>query len=90
MPSLARSLADRTEAGFQTRAPRASLPAGAGGGQRIASKRMTLTFDVADADRDRALLTELNVQYPDWLDADISRDFGITLPSLPGPAPRPG
>ncbi len=51
---------------------------------------MALTFGIADADRDRALLIELNVQYLDWLDANVRRDFGITLPSLPGPALRPG
>jgi len=90
MLSLARSLADRAEAGFQTRALCASLVTGAGNRQRIALKCMALTFGIADADRDRALLIELNVQYLDWLDANVRRDFGITLPSLPGPALRPG
>jgi GNAT superfamily N-acetyltransferase len=45
---------------------------------------MTITFDNADSKRDRAALTELNTQYLEWLDLNIRRDFGITLPALLG------
>ena len=43
-----------------------------------------ITFEPADAGRDRAVLTELNVAYLDWLDANIQRDFGLELPALLG------
>jgi len=45
---------------------------------------MTVTFETADAVRDREALTELNSQYLEWLDAGISADFGITLAALLG------
>jgi GNAT superfamily N-acetyltransferase len=47
-------------------------------------RHMTITFEPADAHRDHAVLTELNVEYLDWLDANIRRDFGMSLPSLLG------
>jgi len=47
---------------------------------------MAFTFDIADPARDRAALTELNIEYLEWLDANISRDFGVTLPALLGQA----
>ncbi len=45
---------------------------------------MAVTFDPADARRDRAVLTELNVAYLDWLDANIQQTFGFALPTLLG------
>jgi len=45
---------------------------------------MTITFKTADARRDHAALSELNIQYLEWLDLNIRRDFGITLPALLG------
>ena len=45
---------------------------------------MTITFDNADPRRDRAALTERNTQYLEWLDLNIRRDFGLTLPALFG------
>ena len=45
---------------------------------------MEIRFEPADARRDRAVLTELNIEYLDWLDANIQRDFGISLPPLLG------
>ncbi|TDT16975.1 acetyltransferase (GNAT) family protein [Ilumatobacter fluminis] len=43
---------------------------------------MPTTFEPADAGRDRAVLTELNVAYLDWLDASIQQTFGLDLPAL--------
>ena len=45
---------------------------------------MEITFESADARRDRAMLTELNIEYLDWLDENIQHDFGISLPALLG------
>lgn len=45
---------------------------------------MTITFEPADAQRDRDALTGLNIQYLEWLDKSIQADFGITLPALLG------
>jgi GNAT superfamily N-acetyltransferase len=45
---------------------------------------MTVTFELADARRDRAPLTEFNIGYLDWLDANIQRDFGVRLSALLG------
>ena len=45
---------------------------------------MTITFEPADPTRDHAALTELNMQYLEWLDANIQRDFAVTLPALMG------
>ena len=45
---------------------------------------MAITFEPADARRDRAELTELNVAYLDWLDASIQAAFELDLPSLLG------
>ena len=45
---------------------------------------MAITFEPADANRDRAVLTELNVAYLDWADANIRQAFGLALPSLLG------
>ena len=45
---------------------------------------MAITFEPADACRDRAVLTELNVAYLDWLDANIQHSFGLDLPALLG------
>jgi hypothetical protein len=45
---------------------------------------LAITFEPADARRDRAVLTELNVAYLDWLDANIQHAFGLDLPALLG------
>lgn len=45
---------------------------------------MAITFEPADACRDRVVLTELNVAYLDWLDANIQHTFGLDLPVLLG------
>lgn len=45
---------------------------------------MTITFENADSKRDRAARTERIIQYPEWLDLNIRRDFGLTLPALFG------
>jgi GNAT superfamily N-acetyltransferase len=45
---------------------------------------LVITFESADACRDRAVLTEFNVAYLDWLDANIQREFGLDLPALLG------
>jgi GNAT superfamily N-acetyltransferase len=45
---------------------------------------MTVTFELADARRDRDPLTEFNVDYLDWLDANIQREFGLALSALLG------
>jgi len=50
---------------------------------------MEIAFEPADARRDHAVLTELNIEYLDWLDANIQHDFGIGLPTLLG-QPIPG
>ena len=44
----------------------------------------TITFERADARNDRAVLTELNVAYLDWADANIQQTFGLELPALLG------
>ena len=49
---------------------------------------MATTFEPADARRDRAVLTELNIAYLDWLDANIQQTFGLDLPWLLGAADR--
>lgn len=43
-----------------------------------------ITFEPADARRDLVVLTELNVAYLDWLDANIQHTFGLDLPALLG------
>ena len=43
-----------------------------------------ITFEPADAGRDRSVLTELNIAYLDWLDANIQHTFGLDLPALLG------
>ncbi len=45
---------------------------------------MATTFEPADARRDRAVLTELNVAYLGWLDMNIQHAFGLDLPTLLG------
>jgi GNAT superfamily N-acetyltransferase len=45
---------------------------------------LEITFEPADACRDRAVLTELNVAYLDWLNANIEHSFGLDLPALLG------
>jgi GNAT superfamily N-acetyltransferase len=45
---------------------------------------LAITFEPADACRDRVVLTELNVAYLDWLDANIQHTFGLDLPVLLG------
>lgn len=40
---------------------------------------MTITFVRADAIRHRALLIAMNVKYFEWMDRQISRDFGIRV-----------
>lgn len=46
--------------------------------------RLAITFESADSRRDRAVLTELNVAYLDWLDTNIQLTFGLDLPALSG------
>ena len=43
-----------------------------------------ITFEPADAGRDRSVLTELNIAYLDWLDTNIEHTFGLDLPGLLG------
>lgn len=43
---------------------------------------MTITFVRADAIRHRALLIAMNVKYFEWMDRQISRDFGIRVTDL--------
>ena len=45
---------------------------------------MATTFEPADARRDREVLTELNIAYLDWLDANIQQTFGLDAPTLLG------
>lgn len=45
---------------------------------------MEITFEPADAHRDRTVLTQLNIEYLDWLDENVQHDFGISLPALLG------
>ena len=43
-----------------------------------------ITFEPADARRDHAMLTQLNVEYLNWLDVNIRRDYQIDLDGLLG------
>jgi len=43
---------------------------------------MVITFEPADARNDHAVLTALNIEYLEWLDVNIRRDFDISLPTL--------
>ena len=43
-----------------------------------------IEFEPADARGDHAVLTELNVEYLEWLDVNIQREFEIGLPALIG------
>ena len=43
-----------------------------------------ITFEPADARRDHAMLTQLNVEYLNWLDVNIRRDYQIDLDELLG------
>ena len=45
---------------------------------------MTITFEPANAQHDRELLLDLNIQYVRWLEQSIRRDFGIELEDLLG------
>jgi GNAT superfamily N-acetyltransferase len=45
---------------------------------------MTITFEPANAQRDRDLLLDLNMQYVRWLEQCIRRDFEIELADLLG------
>ncbi|OYX46273.1 MAG: hypothetical protein B7Y90_16355 [Alphaproteobacteria bacterium 32-64-14] len=45
---------------------------------------MTITFERADAARDRALLIAMNVQYLEWLAQNVLRDFGLEVSDLLG------
>ena len=45
---------------------------------------MTITFERADATRDRALLIAMNVQYLEWLADNVRRDFGLEVSGLLG------
>lgn len=45
---------------------------------------MPITFEIAEPARDGAALTKLNIQYLEWLDTNIRRDFGMTLLALLG------
>lgn len=55
---------------------------------RDAHQDMSISFEIADAERDQVTLTDLNVQYLEWLDENIRRDFGMTLPALLGQSIR--
>jgi len=46
--------------------------------------RMTISFEQADVERDRAALVGLNVQYLEWLEQNIRRDFGLEMTSMLG------
>jgi len=43
---------------------------------------MTIIFERADAVRDRAVLTAMNVAYFEWMEENIRRDFGLEVTSL--------
>ena len=45
---------------------------------------MTAIFERADARRDRAALMAMNVQYFEWLEQNIWRDFGLQMTDLLG------
>ncbi len=45
---------------------------------------MTITFEPADAQRDREALLDLNTQYFAWMETCIRRDFGIEISDLLG------
>jgi len=45
---------------------------------------MTITFEPANAHRDRDLLLDLNIQYVQWLEQCIRRDFDLELAHLLG------
>lgn len=45
---------------------------------------MTVTFEAADAGRDRDVLLDLNIRYFEWMELCIRRDFGIELSGLLG------
>jgi GNAT superfamily N-acetyltransferase len=45
---------------------------------------MAITFERADAARDRALLVAMNVQYFEWMEQNIRRDFGLEVTDLIG------
>ncbi len=45
---------------------------------------MTITFHAADAQRDRALLLDLNIRYFEWLAESIRRDFALEVAEMVG------
>lgn len=45
---------------------------------------MTITFEPADAHRDRDVLLDLNIRYFEWMEQCIRRDFGIEVSDLLG------
>lgn len=45
---------------------------------------MTITFEPADAKRDREVMLDLNVRYFEWMEQCIRRDFGIEVAGLLG------
>lgn len=45
---------------------------------------MTITFEAAEAQRDRALMLDLNIQYVQWLELCVRGDFGVELSELLG------
>ena len=45
---------------------------------------MTISFEAANSRLHPSALTQLNTQYLEWLDLNIRRDFGFTLPALLG------
>ncbi|HOY77330.1 MAG TPA: GNAT family N-acetyltransferase [Hyphomonadaceae bacterium] len=45
---------------------------------------MTISFEPADAKRDRDVMLDLNIQYFAWMEACIRRDFGIEISDLLG------
>jgi GNAT superfamily N-acetyltransferase len=45
---------------------------------------MTAIFERADARRDRAALMAMNIQYFEWLEQNIRRDFGLQMTDLLG------
>ena len=49
---------------------------------------MALQFERADLTRDRAVLTQFNIAYLDWIGLSVQDRFGLSLPELIG-APIP-
>lgn len=53
-------------------------------GTQSGATSMSITFERAEAERDRAPLTAMNVRYMEWIGQNIRRDFGLELTDLIG------